>query len=125
MEAGDQKALEGADGRTGQQPHDHGGPPGPAVGRGEEGQGDGGADAGHEADREVDLTQNQGEGLAQAQEHEEGGLDQEVDDVAGREELGLLDLEDDDDEDEAEQNRQRPALTATDPLDPRTHVLPE
>ena len=125
VEPGDEDALERPDGRTGQQPDDHGGPPGPAVGRGEQGQGDGGADAGHESDREVDLTQNQGEGLAQAQRHEECRLHQQVDDVAGREEVGLLDLEDDDDCDQAEDDRQGPALAAADPLHPRFDVLPE
>ncbi len=125
MQSGDQKTLEGADERTRQQADDHGRPPGPAVRRGEEGQGDGGADPGHEADREVDLTQNQREGLAQAQRHEKGGLHQQVDDVAGREELGLLDLEDDDDEDQPEDDRERPALAAADPLRPGLEVLPE
>ena len=125
VQPGDQNALEGPDERTRQEPDDHGGPPGPAIGGGEQGQGDGGADAGHEADREVDLAQNQGEGLAHAQRHEERRLHQQVDDVAGREELGLLDLEDDDDQDEAEDDRQRPALTAADPLHPGFDVLPQ
>ena len=125
MEPGDEEALHRPDDTTGQKSHDHRGPPGPAIGGREQGHGDGGADTGHIAHREVDLAQNEGKGLAQSEQDEERGLDEQVDDVAGRQEFRRLRLEDDDDDDEAEQDRQRAAFPAADSPHPGVDVLTE
>ena len=45
------------------------------------------ADAADEADRQVDLAEQQREDLAHGQQHEDRALDQQVDEVAGGQEV--------------------------------------
>ncbi len=65
---------------------------------------DGGDDRPHPgvvAGREVDLAEDEDPHLGHAQQHEDRALDQQVGEVAGRQEDRVLDLEDDDQQDEA------------------------
>ncbi|MEJ2666452.1 MAG: hypothetical protein P8Z81_05035 [Deinococcales bacterium] len=62
----------------------------------------GGSDAADEPKRQVDLPEQQDEHLAHAEEHVDRTLDQQVDEVAGREKLRVQRLEDDADQDDAE-----------------------
>jgi hypothetical protein len=78
-------------------------------------------DTGHAADvadREVDLPQEQDEDDAHADDRVGGHLHDEVDEVAGGEELVVLRLEDDRDDDQADEDRQRAEVAALDALPP-------
>ena len=83
------------------------------------------ADAAHEADRQVDLAEQQGEDLAHGQQHEDRALDQQVDQVAGGEEVRVQGLEDDRDEEQADDDRQHAALAAPQPDHQRPDVVAE
>jgi hypothetical protein len=54
----------------------------------------GAADPGHEAKGQVDLAEQKREYLSHPDQHEHRALDEQVDDVAGGQELGVLALED-------------------------------
>ncbi len=84
---------------------------------------DGAADAGHVADRQVDLPEHQHPDLGHAQQDEHRALDQEVDQVPGGQEDRVLDLEDDDEEDEAAEDGEHAALATADPLADHPDVL--
>ena len=66
--------------------------------------------AADEADRQVDLPQQQHEDDPHADGREGGRLDDEVDEVAGGEEVRVLRLEDDRDDDQPDDDRQRAEL---------------
>ena len=76
------------------------------------------ADAGDEPDRQVDLAEQQHEDLGHRQQHEHGSLDEQVDEVAGGQELRVEGLEDDRDEHQADDDRQDAALAGLDPREP-------
>ena len=83
-----------------------------------EDHGHGAADRTGEAERQVDLAEQQHEDLGHAEDDELGGLLEEVDQVRRGEEPRAQDLEDDDDRDQAEHDRQRAALAAANALHP-------
>ena len=85
-EPGDEGALERADGGGGRETDDDARPPGPVVGRGDQLGAMNRADGGHVSRREVDLAEQQGEDLGQAEKDEHRRLHEKVDDVAGRQE---------------------------------------
>jgi hypothetical protein len=78
-----------------------------------------------ESHGKVDLAEQQDEAFADPQEHNDGRLDEEVDEVPIREEQRALDLEDDDDRDERTEYRQHTALASPNPPPPREEVVPE
>jgi hypothetical protein len=125
LEAGDQRALEGADDETGGHAHQNPRPPRPVLRRADQRHGNGGADGTDEADGEVDLAQEERVELGQAEENDEGGLNEEVDDVGRRQECARLHLEEDADDDQADDDRQRAALAALYPPPPCFEVVAE
>ena len=78
------------------------------------------------ADRQVDLAEQQREGLGHGQHHEHRALLEEVHDVAGGEEdvMRADDLEDDDDDDQPQDDGEHPALSAPDAEQLAVDVLP-
>ena len=83
-------------------------PPRPAVGRAREVGHDHPAEAGDEPDREVDLAEEQDEDLAHREQAEDGGLDEQVDEVAGGQEFRVEGLEEDRDQDQPRDDGQDP-----------------
>ncbi len=108
----------GGDGHPDQQ----GRPPRPVVGRGGQDGGDHRPDAGHVADGQVDLPEDEDPHLGHAQQDEDRPLHQQVGQVAVGEEDRALRLEDDDQDHQAGQYRQHPALAAADPTAPGPEV---
>ena len=98
-------------------------PPRPAVSRAREVGHDHAAEAGHEPDREVDLAEQQDEDLAHREQAEHRGLDEQVDEVAGGQELRVEGLEEDRDQDQPRDDRQDPALAGLDPGERRPEVF--
>ena len=92
-----------------------------AVGR-EQQRGEHAADAGHEADREVDLAEQQGERDAHGDHRVRRRLDDQVDEVPRREEAVVLGLEDDRDDDQADDDRQRAEVAGLDAGPPAAGV---
>ena len=80
------------------------------------------ADAGDEADRQVDLAQQQHEDDAHGDDRVRRRLDDQVDEVAGGQEAVVLRLEDDRDEDQADDDRQRAELAGLDVGPPAARV---
>ena len=111
----DDRALEDADPGAGEQRGGDRGPPRPAVRRACEVGHDHPAEAGDEPDREVDLAEQQDEDLAHREQAEDRGLDEQVDEVAGGQELRVERLEEDRDQDQPRDDRQDPALAGLDP----------
>ena len=81
------------------------------------------ADARDEADRQVDLAEQQGEDLAHRQQHVRRALDQQVDEVAGGQEVRVERLEQDRDQQQTGDDRQHAALAAADPRDSGADVV--
>jgi len=81
------------------------GPPGPADRGPDELGHDYRGEAGHESARQVDLAEEEGEHLAHREQAEDGGLHQEVDEVAGGQEVVVERLEQDRDEQQASDHR--------------------
>ena len=79
------------------------------------------ADAADEPDRQVDLAEQEGEHLAHRQQHVDRALDQQVDEVARGEEVGVERLEQNRDEEQAGDDRQHAAVARADahPHDPQ------
>ena len=121
----DQEPLERADGGGRHQPKDDGRPPGQVVRRRDEDGGDHRPDAGDEPNREIDLAENQHPDLGHAEEDEDRTLDEQVGDVAGREEDRVLDLEDHHQDDEPGDDGEDAALAVSDALGPGCGVLAE
>ena len=90
-------------------------PPRPAVSRAREVGHDHAAEAGDEPDREVDLPEQQDEDLAHREQAEDGGLDEQVDEVARGQEFRVEGLEEDRDQEQSRDDRQDPALAGLDP----------
>jgi hypothetical protein len=118
LEPGDERALERADDPASGHAHDEAGPPGPVGRRPDQGQRDGRAHGADKAHGEVDLAEDEGVQLGQAQQDDEGRLDEQVDDVGRREERARLHLEENADDDEADDDGDRAALTPADPQPP-------
>ena len=73
------------------------------------------AEAGDESDREVDLAEEQDEDLPHRQQAEDRSLDEQVDEVAGGQELVVEGLEQDRDQDHPRDDGQDSALAGLDP----------
>ena len=111
---GDQRALKRADRGCRRQSGRDRGPPRPSDVRLHQHRGDGCADAGDESQRKIDLAEDQNEHFTHADQHEHRALHKQVHEIAGREKVGVLDLEDDRDQRRAEHDRQHPALPGQD-----------
>ena len=98
-------------------------PPRPPVSRAREVGHDHAAEAGDEPDREVDLPEQQDEDLAHREQAEDRSLDEQVDEVAGGQELRVEGLEEDGDQDQSRDDRQDPALAGLDPGERGSEVL--
>lgn len=75
------------------------------------------------ADRQVDLAEQQDEHLGHPEQHEVGGLGEQVGEVGGRDEVAVLGLEDHHDHDQAGDHRQVAGVTGADPAEPRPQVV--
>src|SRR5262249_11285579 len=91
----------------------------PAAGQLELGNGDG-TDAGHVADREIDLPDQEDEDDAEGEHRRPGHLDEDVVEVDRGEEVRRLEAEEDDDEDEAEDDRQDAEVSRLEVVDDAT-----
>src|SRR5579875_2507121 len=80
-------------------------------------------DGTHETGREIDLAEQQHEDLGHAEHHEHGALLEQVDDVAGGQELRVEPLEHDHDDDQGQDDRQDAAVTALEPQPDAAGVL--
>ncbi len=119
----DDRSLEHADSRAGEERGRNCRIPGPAVGRAREVGHDHPAEAGDEPDREVDLAEEQDEDLPHRQQAEDRSLDEQVDEVAGGQELVVEGLEQDRDQDHPCDDRQDPALAGLEPRERGSEVL--
>ena len=91
-EPGDQRALKRAEGGGGDKRGEDRRPPRPGDFRLHEYGHDGRPDPGDVAQRKIDLAEQQHEHLAHADQHEHRALHEQVDEVAGGEEFGVLDF---------------------------------
>ena len=76
-----------------------------------------------QADGKVDLPEEQDEDLCHRQQHVDGALLEEVDQILRRQELGVRDLEGDSDYHDGQDHRQHTAVAAADPEPPGPQVL--
>ena len=107
-DAGDERALERADQRGDHQRGRDRGPPRPAtVLLGQQLGHDHARHAAHEPGRQVDLAEEEHPHLGHGQQHEHRALHQQVDEVAGAQELRVERLEDDRDQEQAEEHREQ------------------
>src|SRR5262249_43321212 len=81
------------------------------------------AESGNEPDRQVDLTEQQREDLSHRQHADQRGLDEQVHEVGGGEEMRVLRLKDDRDEQEPGDHRQDTRVTPADPGERHPEVL--
>ena len=93
----------------------------PAAGQLELGNRDG-TDAGHVADREIDLPDQEDEDDAEGEHRRPGHLDEDVVEVDRGEEVRRLEAEEDDDEDEAEDDRQDAEVPRLEVVDDATDL---
>ena len=117
--------MQGADRGGEEKGDDDGGADGPAGALFDELGHDHAAEAGDEPCGEVDLAQQQDEDLGHGQQHVHRALDEEVDQVPGREELGVERLEQDGDDEKPADDREGAGVPATDAQDPGADVLAE
>ena len=122
---GDQQAFDRADDHAAGHASQHREAPGHVVRRCGELGGHDRADTHVEAGRQVDLAKQQNEDLGHAEDDEIAALVDQVDQVAGGEELAVLALEDDDQRDQADDDRQDAAVTRADLLPLRRNVFAE
>ena len=78
-----------------------------------------------EPDREVDLPEQQDEDLAHREQAEDGGLQEQVDEVAGGQEFRVEGLEENRDQEQPRDDRQDPGLAGLDPGDRGSEVVPD
>ena len=121
-ETGDQQPLDGAEHGGGDQRSADRPPPGPGQVRLDEERRDGRADAGDEAERQIDLAQQKHEDLAHADQHEHCPLHQQIDEISGGEKARVLHLKDDGDQRHAEHDRQHAALSGENPRPERAKI---
>src|SRR5580700_9842521 len=124
-EPGDDDALDGAPDRGHGQADQHRERPRPGIRRHQHPAGEHRADRRGEADRQVDLAEQQDEHLGHAQHHDPRGLGNQVDQVARGQEQGVAGLEVDDDGHQAEQDGQEAAVAAAHPDQEDLGVLAE
>ena len=117
--------MQGADRGGDEEGHDDGRGPRPVGALLDQLGHDNAPQAGNEARREVDLAQQEDEDLGHGQQHVHGALDEEVHQVAGREEVRVQRLEEDGDDQEAADDGQDPGVAGAHPRHPRPHVLAE
>jgi hypothetical protein len=123
VEPSHQRALHESDQTADRQAADDAQPPRQVHRIGDELRDDKRADSGGVADRQVDLGQDEYEHHRRPEHDVRGRLLEQVDQVAGGEELRLLDLEEDDDDHQPDEDREGPALAVADALAPGTEVL--
>ena len=113
---GHERSLDGADRAASEQRHDDRRPPRPIRAGRLHKFGDHDAAKPHDqADGEVDLAEEQGEDLSDRQQHVDGALLEEVDQVLRRQELRVRDLEADGDHHDGQDHGQDTAVAAADP----------
>ena len=117
--------MQGADPRGGEKGDRDCRRPGPVGALLDELGHDDAAQAGDVARREVDLAQQQDPDLGHGQQHVHRALDEEVDQVAGREEVRVQRLEQDGDEQEAADDGQGAGIPRPHAQDPRPDILAE
>ena len=121
---GHERSLNGAPDRAGEQRHYDRRPPRPVRAARLHKLGDHDAAKHHDqANRQVDLRQEQREDLGHRQHHVHGALLEEVDQVLRRQELRVRDLEADGDHHDGHDHGQDTAVAAADPEPPGPGVL--
>ena len=117
VQSRDQDALDGPERQTEEEPGDYGERPRPVGGgRLDELDGDGGATRTDEADGQVDLAEDEGEGFRHGEHHDHGALLEQVDQVDGRQVhvVGADGLEHGHDDDHRQDDRQDAAIARAD-----------
>ena len=123
---GHERSLDGANRSAGEQRHDDRRPPRKIRAARLHKLGHHDAAKPHDqADREVDLAEEQGEDLSHRQHHVHGALLEEVDQVLRRQELSVRDLEADGDHHDGQDHGQDTAVATADPEPRGPEVLAE